>query len=67
MSKLKPITLAELQRNGRKFAERAERSPWTHALRAARAEVEATGDSKPIDDFVRRFKKAEALRYPPLK
>jgi hypothetical protein len=67
MSKRKPITLAELQRNGRKFAERAERSPWTQALRAAKAEAEATGDSKPIDDFVRRFKMAEALRYSVLK
>jgi hypothetical protein len=56
-----------LQRNGRKLAERAERNPWTHALRAALAEAEDTGDSKPIDDFVRRFKMAEALRYLPLK
>ena len=63
MSKLKPITLAELQRNGRKFAERAERSPWTRDLRA----VLATGDERPIDVFVRRFKMAEALRCPPLK
>ena len=67
MSKPNPITLAELQRNGQKFAERAERNPWVHALRAARAEAEATGDMRPIEDFVRRFKMAEALRYPPLK
>jgi hypothetical protein len=61
--KFKPITLAELQRNGRRFAEAAERSPWTRDLRAALA----TGDQRLIDAFVRRFKQAEALRYSTLK
>jgi hypothetical protein len=63
MSKLKPITLAELQRNGRRFAEAAERSPWIHEYRRVKAEVERSGDVSLFADFQRRFKQAEALRF----
>jgi hypothetical protein len=49
MPKQKPINLAELQRNGRKFAERAEHSVWVRDLRAALV----NGDQRLIDAFVR--------------
>jgi hypothetical protein len=55
---------AELQENARRFAERAEKSPWTLAVRAARAEAELTGSREPWDDLVRRYKKYEAKRWP---
>jgi hypothetical protein len=55
--------IAELQENGRRFAERSERNPWTHGLRA----VLAIGDQGLIDDFVKRFKVDEARRYPKRK
>jgi hypothetical protein len=56
--------IAELQENGRRFAERSERSPWTLELRAVMAEAERSGGRKPIDDLVRRYKKYEAERWP---
>jgi hypothetical protein len=64
MSKRKPITIAELQRNGLAFAEAAERNPWVHEWRAAALRAEAAGHDGPIKDFVRRFKQAEAALYP---
>ena len=51
----------------RAFAERAERSPWTLELRTVLAEAERTGDRRPIDDLVRRFKADDARRYSSLK
>jgi hypothetical protein len=63
----KPITAAELQRNGRRFAERAERNPWVHEYRRVKAEVDRTGDESLFADFQRRFKQAEALCYSSLK
>jgi hypothetical protein len=47
---------------GRRFAERAEKSPWTLGVRAARAEAEHTGSDEAFDDLVRRYKKYEAKR-----
>ena len=44
----KPITLDELQQNGRMLAERAERNPWIHAYRAAAQRAEAAGHDGPI-------------------
>ena len=43
---------AELEENGRRLVERAEKNPWIHGLRA----VLAIGDQGLIDDFVRRCK-----------
>ena len=51
---------AQLEDGGRRFAERAERDPWTHGLRA----VLAIGDQGLIDDFVRRFKAVFERRFP---
>ena len=51
--------IAELQENGRRCAERVERSWWREPLRA----VLATGDQELIDDFVELFKRAEARRF----
>jgi hypothetical protein len=56
--------IAWAERNLRVFEERAERNPWTHELRAVLAEADRTGDRRPIDDFVRRFKEDEARRFP---
>jgi hypothetical protein len=55
--------VAQFEDGGRRFAERAEKNPWTHGLRA----VLAIGDQGLIDDFVRRFKADEARRYPKRK
>jgi hypothetical protein len=46
-------------REDRAFAER-----WIHEYRRVTAEVERTGDETLFADFQRRFKMAEALRYP---
>jgi hypothetical protein len=51
-------------RNQRAFIKRSEENPWTHALRAALAERDATGSMKPVDDFVRRFKAHMERLYP---
>jgi hypothetical protein len=56
--------VAQLQDGGRRFAERIEKSPWTLAVRAARAEAELTGSREAWDDLVRRYKKYEAKRWP---
>jgi hypothetical protein len=52
------------ERNQRRCIERAERNPCAPALLAALAERDASGTMQPVDDFVRRFKKAEAERWP---
>jgi hypothetical protein len=56
---------AQFEDGGRLFAERVERNPWTHELRAAMAKAERTGDRRPIDDFARRFKEDDG-RYLPV-
>jgi hypothetical protein len=56
--------LAQFEDGGRRFAERAEKSPWTLGIRAARAEAELTGSNEAFDDLVRRYKKYEAERWP---
>jgi hypothetical protein len=57
--------VAEFHRNARAFVESAERNPWTHELRAVLAEADRTGDRRPIDDFVARFKKHLFKRWGP--
>lgn len=59
------MDMAELQENGRAFAERAERNPWIHEYRRVKAEVERTGDESLYADFQRQFKQAEAERWGP--
>jgi hypothetical protein len=52
--------IAQFEDGGRRFAERVEKNPWTHELRAVLAEYERTGAYGPVEDFVRRFKANEA-------
>jgi hypothetical protein len=52
--------IAEFKERARRTVERIERSWWREPLRA----VLATGERKPIDDFVRRFKADLERRYP---
>jgi len=54
------LIAAQFEDGGRRFAERAEKNPWTHGLRA----VLAIGDQGLIDDFVRRFKADFERRFP---
>jgi hypothetical protein len=58
------MDIAELQENGRAFAERAERNPWIQVWRIVKAEAERTGDDKLIEMYVRLFKAYEASCYP---
>jgi hypothetical protein len=46
---------AELLARGRAFVERAEKNPWVHALRRAKAEAESVGSDAPIAAFLRKF------------
>ena len=55
MSSARPVN-----KKPRKFADRVERNPWTHALRAAKVEAERTGDCAPIDAVVKRFRRARS-------
>ena len=55
--------LAEMLEKARAWGEHIERNPWTHEWRRVKAEHDRTGDDRLFEDFERRFKTAEALRY----
>ena len=61
--KAREILRAELRDAGARFAEKIERNPWTHEWRRVKAEHDRTGDDRLFEDFERRFKMDEALRY----
>jgi hypothetical protein len=54
------MDIAELQENGRAFAERTERDPWVQLWRIIKAEAERAGNDKLVKAW-------EASRYSPLK
>ena len=59
------MDIAELQENGRAFAERSERDPWIQVWRIVKAEAERDGgNDKLIEMYARLFKAYEASRYP---
>jgi hypothetical protein len=64
---LKPIpeeTVAWVEKNMRAAADRIERNPWTHKLRRAKAEAEATGSNASLDAFMYEVKKAREAGDP---
>jgi hypothetical protein len=42
------VMLRHIRRNQRAFVGRAETNPWIHEYRRVKAEVERTGDDKPV-------------------
>jgi hypothetical protein len=60
---LAAMDIAELQENGRAFAERAERNPWVQVWRIVKAEVERSSNDKLVEMYVRLFKAYEASCY----
>jgi hypothetical protein len=56
--------IAELQENGRRCAERVERSWWREPLKAALTEHKLTGDRTQVDALERRLLADLERRYP---